>query len=182
MADNHVLTTPELRAAKPVRGDFAALRREPITLVLDNVAGLYNIGAIFRLCDAFLVSELIICGEAVPDLPRRRRVAQAAMGAQRWVPWRTAADAESVAREARAAGVWIGAAELTAASVPLSAMTPRFPAMLVVGAELSGVSTGVLDRADQVIAVPMRGMSNSLNVATATAIILHELANHIRRR
>ena len=53
--------------------------------MLDGVTQNYNIGAIFRLCDAFLVQELVICGAKV-ELHKRRLV-QAAQGTQHWVPW-----------------------------------------------------------------------------------------------
>ena len=83
-----VLSKPELRQSKPGRADFAAQARNPITVVLDGVRGNYNIGAIFRLCDAFLVERLVICGEESraprSALLRKRKLVQAAMGAQRW--------------------------------------------------------------------------------------------------
>ncbi len=53
---------------------------------------------------------------------------------------------------------------------------PRFPATLVLGGERSGVSPGVIEAADVVVAIPMLGMANSLNVATAAAILLYWLA------
>ncbi|MGH7043691.1 MAG: TrmH family RNA methyltransferase, partial [Acetobacteraceae bacterium] len=81
----------------------------------------------------------------------------------------------SAVRAAKAAGYWIAAVELTAESVPLEVMQPRFPAALVLGSESSGVSCGALAYADQTIAIPMLGMANSLNVATTAAIVLHEL-------
>jgi tRNA G18 (ribose-2'-O)-methylase SpoU len=86
---DRVLSKPELRQSKPGRADFAVQVRNPITVVLDGVHGNYNIGAIFRLCDAFLIERLIICGEAPRSaLLRKRKLVQAAMGTQRWVPWR----------------------------------------------------------------------------------------------
>ena len=54
-------------------------------------------------------------------------------------------------------------------------LQPRFPAVLVLGSERSGVSPEVLAYADQAVAIPMLGVANSLNVATAAAIVLHEL-------
>ncbi len=72
------LTTAELRATKPTREEFLARPRRPITVVLDGVSQNYNIGAILRLCDAFLVQELVICGTKV-ELHKRRLV-QAAQG------------------------------------------------------------------------------------------------------
>jgi tRNA G18 (ribose-2'-O)-methylase SpoU len=174
IARDRVLTKPELRQAKPARADFPAVARTPITVVLDGIRGNYNIGAIFRLCDAFLIERLVICG--VPVQLRKRRLIEAAKGAQRWVPWCQENDATTAVRGLKAAGAWIAAVELTAGSVGLSALRPRYPAVLVLGAERDGVSPAVLACADQAVAISMRGMSNSLNVATAGAIVLHELA------
>jgi tRNA G18 (ribose-2'-O)-methylase SpoU len=176
---NHILSKPELRQAKSGRAEFAAKVRNPITVILDGVSGLYNIGAMFRLCDAFLVERLIICGEPTQALLRKRKLVKAAMGTQRWVPWQEAPDAATVVHAAKAAGHWIAVVELTAESVSPAAMSPRYPAVLMLGNEQSGVSPEVLACADQAIAIPMQGMANSLNVTTAAAIVLHEM---MRRR
>lgn len=79
---NHVLATSELRRSKPGRADFAAQARNPITVVLDGVTQNYNLGAIFRLCDAFVVDRLVICG--VPVKLHKRKLVQAAAGTQHW--------------------------------------------------------------------------------------------------
>jgi tRNA G18 (ribose-2'-O)-methylase SpoU len=104
---DHVLSKPELRQSKPRRADFTVQARNPVTVVLDGVRGYYNIGAIFRLCDAFLVERLIIGGEESRARPRsallrRRKLVQAAMGTQRWVPWQEEPDAAAVVRAAKA--------------------------------------------------------------------------------
>ena len=171
---NHVLASSELRRSKPSRASFADHARNPITVVLDGVRRNYNLGAIFRLCDAFLVERLVICG--VPVMLHKRKLVQAAAGTQRWVPWEEAKDAVAIVRAAKAAGHWIAVVELTTDSVSPSALQPRFPAVLVLGGESSGVSHDVLACADQTVAIPMLGMANSLNVATAGAIVLYELA------
>jgi tRNA G18 (ribose-2'-O)-methylase SpoU len=170
---DHVLATDELRRSKPNRAAFTSRPRNPVTVVLDGVTGNYNLGAIFRLCDAFMVERLIVCRTAVSL--RKRKLVQAAAGAQRWVPWCEEKDAAAVVRAAKEAGQWIAVVELSAESVIPAALRPRFPAVLVLGSEFSGVSSEVLDCADQVVAMPMLGMANSLNVATAGAIVLYEL-------
>lgn len=170
---NHVLGKAELRQSKSDRTTFAARRRNPVTVVLDGVTGHYNIGAFFRLCDAFLVERLVICGSAVAL--RNRKFVQAAAGSVRWVPWQEENDAAAFVRSAAAEGHWVAVVELTAESVSPEALRPRFPAVLVLGSESSGVSRDVLACADQAVAIPMLGMGNSLNVATAGAIVLHEL-------
>jgi tRNA G18 (ribose-2'-O)-methylase SpoU len=177
---DHVLATCELRRTKPSRAAFAAQTRNPITVVLDGVRQNYNLGAIFRLCDAFLAERLVICG--VPVLLHKRRLVQAAAGTQRWVPWEEAKDAARVVRTAKRAGHWITVVELTANSVNPPELRPQFPAVLVLGGERSGVSPDVIACADQAVSIPMLGMANSLNVATAAAIILYELVQRCRGR
>ena len=174
---DHVLSTRELRDTKPDRAGFPAMPRSPITVVLDGVTGGYNLGSIFRLCDAFLAERLIVCGAAV--VLRKRKLMQAAKGAERWVPWEAAVDTATAVRALKAAGHWIVAVELTTHSVPLAAIRPRFPATVILGNEQCGVSPDVLALADQAVAIEMRGMANSLNVATAAAIVLHELVGRL---
>lgn len=171
---DQVMPTEALRRSKPDRATFATQPRRPITVVLDGVTGNYNLGAFFRLCDAFLVNRLVICGDTPVQLHKRRLV-QAAAGAQHWVPWQATKDAAAFVHAARMAGDWIVAADLTERSVSPAALQPRFPMVLVLGGETSGISAEVLACAHQAIAIPMLGMSNSLNVATAGAIILYEV-------
>ena len=164
------LTTPELRRTKPTRDQFLTQPRRPITVVLDGVTQNYNIGAIFRLCDAFLVRQLVICGTKV-DLQKRRLV-QAAQGTQHWVPWSECQQAADVVAEAKTLGAWVIVAEQTTASIRPEQLVPVFPTCLVLGGERNGVSPEAIEVADAAVAVPMLGMANSLNVATAAAILL----------
>jgi tRNA G18 (ribose-2'-O)-methylase SpoU len=168
------LTTPELRATKATREQFLLRPRRPISVVLDGVTQNYNIGAIFRLCDAFLVEELAICGAKVQL--HKRRLVQAAQGTQHWVPWSEHQHAVEVIAEAKARGAWILVAEQTTASFRPEQLAPRFPACLVLGGERSGVSPEALQAADAAVAIPMLGTANSLNVATAAAILLYWLS------
>ncbi len=154
------LTTPELRRTKLPRDQFLAQPRRPITVVLDGVNQNYNIGAIFRLCDAFLVQELVICGTKV-ELHKRKLV-QAAQGTQHWMPWSECQHASEVVTDAKARGAWVVAAEQTTASVRPEQLMPVFPTVLVLGGERSGVSPEVIEAADAVVAIPMLGMANSL--------------------
>ena len=96
--------------------------------MLDGVTQNYNIGAIFRLCDAFLVKQLMICGTRV-ELHKRRLV-QAAQGTQNWVPWSERQHASEAVAEAKARGAWVVVAEQTTASVRPEQLTPAFPATL----------------------------------------------------
>jgi tRNA G18 (ribose-2'-O)-methylase SpoU len=168
------LSRVELRGAKPDRVSFAIVPRRPITVVLDRVRQNYNIGAIFRLCDAFLVERLIIGGIAV-DL-RKRKLVQAARGTQNWVPWEHVENAAVAVAAAKSAGARIVAVELTSAGVSPEALAPVFPVCLVLGSEADGLSPDIIALADATVTIPMLGMGNSINVATAAAILLHCLS------
>ena len=48
------------------------------------------------------------------------------------------------------------------------------PTALVVGTELFGVSEAALAEADQLVTIPMMGVTQSLNVSVACAIVLYE--------
>jgi tRNA G18 (ribose-2'-O)-methylase SpoU len=89
----------------------------------------YNIGAIFWLCDAFLVQQLIICGTKVQL--RKRRLVQAAQGTQHSVPWSERQHASEVVADAKAKGAWVLVAELTTVSVQPEQLVPAFPVTLV---------------------------------------------------
>ena len=168
------LTTPELRNTKPTGDEFLRQPRRPITVVLDGVTQNYNIGAIFRLCDAFLVQQLVICGTKV-DLHKRKLV-QAAQGTQHWVPWTECQHTGAAIAEAKARGKWIVVAEQTTASVRPEQLVPVFPACLVLGGERNGVSPEIIEVADAAVAIPTLGMANLLNVATVAAILLYWLS------
>lgn len=174
------LTKPELRHSKLTRDEFLIRPRRPITVVLDGVSQNYNIGAILRLCDAFLVQELVICGTKVQL--HKRRLAQAAQGTQHWVPWSERQHASEAVADAKARGVWILVAEQTTASVRPEQLVPKFPVTLVMGGERSGVSHQLIETADAAVAIPMLGMANSLNVATAAAILLYWLSARLEQR
>ena len=173
-AAGQALTTAELRRDKPDRHALPMRARWPVQVVLDGVRQGYNVGALFRLCDAFLCERLVICGR--DNTRGARRLVQAAQGTQRWVPWEHADSAAEVVRAARAGGYQVVAVEQTSHAVRLVDFQPRYPMCLVLGSEQAGVSQAVLDHADAAVTIPMRGMANSLNVATAAAIVLHTLA------
>ena len=119
----------------------------------------------------------MICGTKL-DL-RKRRLVQAAQGTQHWVQWTEQLHAADVVAEAKALGAWVVVAEQTTTSVRPEHLVPKFPACLVLGAERNGVSPGALRAADAAVAIPMLGMTNSLNVATAAAIMLYWLSLHV---
>ena len=59
---------------------------------------------------------------------------------------------------------------------PIHKLSFPFPLAVVLGSEGKGVSKSVMDTADLVATIPMKGKVTSLNVSSATAIALWEVA------
>jgi tRNA G18 (ribose-2'-O)-methylase SpoU len=157
---------------RPDRRAFPSLPRRPIRVVLDGVTHLPNIGTMFRLCDAFRVERLYVCGFELAL--HKRKLTKAAAGTLAWVPWESRGAAAEIVAESRAAGYSIAVVELSAESVPPEALCAKTPLCLVLGAERHGVSPAVLALADQRIEIPSDGLGGSINLTTAAAIVLYE--------
>lgn len=172
------LTHEELVTQRLTDAQARSVERYPIALILEDVRSLYNVGSIFRTADAFLVQELVLCG--FTPTPPRKEIAKTALGADATVPWSAAPTAEEAIREKHASGWTVLALELTTDPVPMAGLPAgHYPLCLVVGNELTGISTAALHACDGSVAIPMHGVKHSLNVAVATGIALYEAVRQL---
>lgn len=152
--------------------EFRAKEKLPLTIVLDNIRSLNNIGSIFRTSDAFRVERLMLCGiTATPPSPE---IHKTALGAEDSVYWEYyPSTLEAVAR-LREEGYTVCALELVNDSVPLDKFTPvagqRYA--VIAGHEVNGVEQAVVDAADVCLEIPQEGTKHSLNVAVSTALAI----------
>jgi 23S rRNA (guanosine2251-2'-O)-methyltransferase len=165
----------ERAAAERARAGSERLARDtmPVSVVLENIRSLWNVGSIFRTSDAAGVEEVILAGYT--GRPPRDEIAKTALGAEKVVPWREAATALDAVDELRRQGRLVVALEKTDASVPLAEAELRFPCALVLGNEVAGLTDEVLRAADLVCHLPMHGLKSSLNVAVAAGVALYEI-------
>jgi tRNA G18 (ribose-2'-O)-methylase SpoU len=159
------------------RGDAAtpvAHGLMPVVIVLDRLRSAFNVGNIFRLADAVRAERIVTCGcTATPPHPKLARTAR---GCDALVPaehWASAADAV-VALRARGRTVY--AVETAVGAAPVWAVEFRFPAAFVFGNEALGVATDTLEACDAVVALPMFGCKNSINVGNCAAVVLYAAA------
>jgi RNA methyltransferase, TrmH family len=137
-------------------------------LVLDAVQDPGNLGTLARTAEALGAAGLVALPGTVD--PWNAKSVRAAMGATFRLPVVQAAW-DDLEPWLRARGVAVLAAD--AAGEPLG--PPPSRAALVLGNEGAGISPETAARADRTIAIPLRGRAESLNVAAAGAILLHEL-------
>lgn len=149
---------------------FRAADHDPfVLLVLDAVQDPGNFGTLARTAEALGAAGLVaLPGTVDPWNPKSVR---AAMGSTFRLPV-VEAGWDDLGPYLRAQGV-----ETLAAVVggePLGDARPR-RAALVLGNEGAGVGDETRARADRAVGIPLRGRAESLNVAAAGAILLHEL-------
>ncbi len=154
--------------------EFARLPRRPVHVVLDNLRSAFNVGSIFRLADAVRAAEIVTCGYTAH--PPHHKLEQTALGTTASVPSRHVAETAAAIAELRIAGCHIVAVETAQGALPHHLFEPRFPLVLVFGNEALGVSRPALELCDSVVELPVFGYKNSVNVATAAAVVLYEVA------
>jgi tRNA G18 (ribose-2'-O)-methylase SpoU len=149
-------------------GKGAAIRRLPLTALVDNVRSLWNVGSIFRSADACGVRQLVLTG--ISGCPPRPEISKTALGAEEAVAWSYHADPLQALERLSEEGYAAVALETSPQAVPLSEMRWPARACLVVGNEVAGVSGSLLEACEFHVRIPMYGVKNSLNVAVAFGI------------
>ena len=152
-----------------VRQNFSTLEEilaKKIIVVLDGVQDPGNVGTILRTAAAFNCSVILLEGSAEIFNPK---VVRSSMGAIFYLP---------IAKMNHDEFLNLRGVEILAAAVDDSAeiyYRHEFnkQAAIVFGSEANGVSKKILDIARKIF-IPMNGHAESLNVATAAAIILSE--------
>ncbi|MFU8877092.1 MAG: tRNA (guanosine(18)-2'-O)-methyltransferase TrmH, partial [Wenzhouxiangellaceae bacterium] len=150
--------------------DIACRRQPDLTVFMERVHKPHNLAAILRTCDAVGVMQ----AHAVPGehgLPALNNTAQ---GAQRWVTLNRHPDTESGLGALHAQGLHCVAAHFSETAVDYREIDYTRPTAVVLGTEKFGISETAAALCDQHIVIPMHGMTQSLNVSVACALILYE--------
>ena len=169
----HKLTTEEM--GRMSVEEFRASEKLPLTVVLDNVRSLNNIGSVFRTSDAFRVEHIALCG--ITATPPHREIHKTALGAEESVSWSYHEDTTECVRALKEQGYRIYAVELAHDSLKLGTDTVAVdsPVVLVFGNEIEGVQESVMELCDGFVEIPQAGTKHSLNVSCAAAIVIWEL-------
>lgn len=152
-----------------------SIRKNPVSIILDNVLDTYNVGSIFRLADAVAAEKVYLCGQTLT--PPNSRIKKASVNTWAWVDWEYCADAASAITKFRTAHTegTVIAVEQDERSIPFQSAVYRFPVAIIVGNESYGISKDVLGLADKIVEMPMWGINTSLNVMVSSGIILYEI-------
>ena len=147
--------------------------RLPVTILLENVRSMYNVGAFFRSADGAGVERLLLSG--ITARPPKSAIRKTALGAEERVCWSAVDDPLNSALDLRANGYELAAVETSNRAVDIFDWRPRFPVCVLFGHEVDGLSAELLEVCDTHVRIPMLGLKHSLNVASAGAVVMYEL-------
>ncbi|HEX3876821.1 MAG TPA: TrmH family RNA methyltransferase [Bryobacteraceae bacterium] len=150
----------------------------PVSIFLDNVRSLYNVGSFFRTGDAAAIEKLYLCG--ITGRPPKRAISKTALGADETVAWEFAWESEPLLDAIQQRGCELAAVETSVHAVDLFDWMPRFPVCVVFGHEVDGIRPEISARCDTHVRIPMLGLKHSLNVATAGGVVMYELLRKYR--
>lgn len=159
---------------------YKEMEKLPVAVLLDNVRSMYNVGSVFRTCDAFLISEVILCG--ITGCPPHPEITKTALGADQSVRWVYAENALEKIVKMKEEGWIICVLEQAHGSLPLQNFKSDFfkKYLIVAGNEVDGVNQEIVDLADIILEIPQHGVKHSLNVSVSVGIALWQfVANHI---
>lgn len=146
-------------------------------VALQDVSDPGNLGTIVRTVDAAGAAGILLVGQSTD--PLHPTAIRASMGAIFRVP---VVEVENVAQLWRWAGQEGLQTVATSAHAAQSFWEAPYqpPMLLLFGSEGEGLAEDVLAQADLAVAIPMFGISSSLNLAVAAGLLLYEARRSAR--
>ena len=145
-----------------------------MVLALVGISNHDNMGAIFRNAAAF-GADAVLLDETSCD-PLYRKAIRVSVGAALKVPFAVAGPAETHGRGARRGGLRASSRCRRAARADIRDVSRAARMALYLGTEGEGLPAGLMWRLETV-RIPIAEGFDSLNVAAASAIALHEIRN-----
>ena len=156
-----------------------------IIVVINDIRSSHNVGALLRTCDAMAVEKVIFSGyspypklendERLPHIYNKltKDINKTALGAQDNLNLIHVEDIYKNIFELKKVGYSIVSLEQADNSTKMQEYRPTDKIVLIIGNELNGVESRILDMSDTIVEIEMLGKKESLNVASATAIALY---------
>ena len=162
-----VLNNKELKKP-PTEGSI-----HPVVLVLDNIRSVANVGSMFRSAETAGAAEVITTG--ITAHPPHPKLLKTALQSIDYVPTRHFDDIMIGIEKLKEEGYTIAVLETTNISKKHTKIKYPKKVALVLGNEITGVDTRIIDKADIIVEIPTYGIKNSLNVSSAASIVLFEV-------
>jgi tRNA G18 (ribose-2'-O)-methylase SpoU len=168
--------------------------------VLDNLRSVYNVGSIFRTCNACGIEKVYLCGTTPTPLDKkglkRKDFAKVALGAEDTINWEYKEDVSITIQELKEEKYYIIAIEQDKKSVDYKEVNisgkekaeitdsthgdspgsqSELRVAFVIGSEVDGVTHDIVKISDVIAEIPMLGTKESLNVTIAFGIAVYRI-------
>jgi 23S rRNA (guanosine2251-2'-O)-methyltransferase len=143
----------------------------PLIVALDEVQDPQNLGAIARTAEGAGANGLVIPGRRSAEVTPA--AVKASAGAVEHLPIARVRNLADWLVEAKQSGAWIYGAAM-GGGTRWTEVDWKGPVVLVLGAEGRGLRPRVAQNCDSLVALPLRGRVESLNVGAAAAALLFE--------
>lgn len=166
--------------------EFKEAEKLPLTVVLDDVRSLYNVGSVFRSCDAFRVEAVYLCG--ITATPPHPEIHKTALGGEDSVDWKYFKTTEEAVEELHRNGRFVYSIEQVEGSTKLQDLPDAHTKLsslptgyaVIFGNEVKGVKQEVVDMSDGCLEIPQFGTKHSLNVSVTAGIVVWEFARLLK--
>ena len=152
--------------------EFKLSRKLPLVVVLDDVRSLYNVGSVFRSCDAFRIEAIYLCG--ITATPPNAEI-------------QYFSSAEDAVMQLKQNNYYVYSVEQVEGSTPLQTLSEQISPItngadaqkhyaVVLGNEVKGVHQSIVDLSNGCLEIPQFGTKHSLNVSVTAGIVVWEFA------
>ena len=166
----------EIKADRPTLKEVDFIPRVPISILVENIRSVHNVGSIFRSADGFGAEKIYLTGYTAH--PPREDLHKTALGSEDAVPWEYYENPVDAAQVIKKEGISLVLIEQTKQSKFMYEVDWKYPICFIVGNEVNGVSEELSKIADIHAELPMRGVKQSLNVSVAVGVVGYEFARY----
>ena len=158
---------------------FKASGKTPLTVVLDDVRSMYNVGSVFRTADSFRLEKIMLCG--ITACPPHPEIHKTALGAELSMEWEKCENTTEAVNKLHEEGYEVYALEQVEHSVPLQNFKVEHGKKyaLILGNEVKGVSQEAVNICDGAIEIPQFGTKHSMNVSVSGGIAIWQIASQL---
>ena len=155
--------------------EFKNSEKIPITIVLDNIRSLNNIGSVFRTADAFRVESIFLCG--ITACPPNKEIHKTALGATETVNWKYFEKTIDAVNELKNQNFTVISIEQAENSIELQdfKIEKNKNYALIFGNEVKGVEQEVVNASNFCVEIPQFGTKHSFNISVSVGIVLWDL-------
>lgn len=151
-------------------------KKNKVFVLLHGIRSVHNVGSMWRTANGAGVNKIFLSGYTPLPIDRfgreRKDFAKVALNSQKSVAWEYADNPISLVKRLKKEGVCIVAIEQAKNSVDYKKVKIKKPVLFLVGNEVDGIPQNLLNLANVIAEIPMKGDKESLNVSVAFGVAL----------